>query len=170
MPVIVSGWCSPVANTMWQPKCFPAAPLFRCFLVRPKSGLWRRSWLLQTAWQPVRLWARCWRIAASRLASPGWCIGWFPGHTAQILWVHGAGTGNKVTVIFLHLGSHLLHVSLSLWLFYFAGSVFQSCNESRRNNSKWTQKEIHWDLTLIHQSNQLFCINLLFIPITPLFC
>lgn len=74
--------------------------------------------------------------------------------------VSTAGTRNKVTVTLLHWGSHWLHISLSLWLFCFAGSVFQSCNESRRNHSKWTQKEICWVLTVIHQSNPLFCINL----------
>lgn len=145
--LVSSGWFFLAPSTMWRLRCFPAALLSRCCPVQPRSGRWRRSWLPHAAWRRVRLWARCWHIDASRLASPGWCTGQFPGHTAQTLWVHAAPTAGRSLFFFSPPSSPASCLSLPVYL-SLTGSGLQGSNERGRNHPQWAQKEIHWYLNL----------------------
>lgn len=103
LSLIFSGWCFLAPSTMWRQKCSPAALLSRCSPVRPRSGRWRRSWPPQIAWQRVRRWETCWHKDVSRLASPGWCTGRFPGRIALKLWVHADTTDVRDLLYVIYL-------------------------------------------------------------------
>lgn len=115
----ISGWYFLAPSIMWRHKCSPAALLSPCWPAQPLSGRWGRSWLPRGAWQRVRPLARCWHVDANKPASPGWCTGPFPGHSALMLWVLKAWIAVRQLTCMSFPLHHLLHVDLfPIFLFH----------------------------------------------------